>query len=279
LKLRSNKSLFASFSSEIEESSFSEEKEAKRLLLSSGLALALCLSAGAGRAEECPPAGDMPVPVLPHTRAALATNQPLIVVALGSSSTRGWMATNIAHSYPALLQRELNDAVPKADFAIINRGIGGQDAPEELARLDTDVLAVRPQLVIWQVGANGAVHDEPPELFKHLVEEGIAKLKAAGSDVILMDNQRSPRILSAPEHTVMDNALREVAAETRTNLFSRGGLMDHWAASGAPYEDFIAVDGFHMNNRGYACLAKALADVIAAALRQPIGQQVGKTPR
>jgi hypothetical protein len=32
LKLRKNKSLFASFSSEKEESSFSEEKEAKRLL-------------------------------------------------------------------------------------------------------------------------------------------------------------------------------------------------------------------------------------------------------
>ncbi len=221
----------------------------------------------------------MPVPVLPHTRAALATNQPLIVVALGSSSTRGWMATNIAHSYPALLQRALNDAVPKADFAIINRGIGGQDAPEELARLDTDVLAVRPQLVIWQVGANGAVRDEPPDLFKHMVEEGIAKLKAAGSDVILMDNQRSPRILSSPEHVLMDNALREVAAEMKANLFSRGALMDHWAASGAPYEDFIAVDGFHMNNRGYACLAKALSEVIAAALRQPIAQQVGKTPR
>jgi len=215
----------------------------------------------------------MPIPLLPHARAALATNQPLIAVALGSSSTRGWMATDIAHSYPALLQRELNEALPKADFAFINRGVGGQDAPEELARLDADVLAVRPQLVIWQVGANGAVHDEAPTLFKQLVVEGITKLKAAGADVILMDNQRSPRILAAPEHGVMDATLREIATETGVNLFSRGTLMDHWAAAGAPYDDFIAVDGFHMNNRGYACLARAMAEVITAALKQPIAQQ------
>ena len=237
------------------------------------LCAAVCLSAAA---ETCPPAGDLPIPQLPHTRAALATNQPLLAVALGSSSTRGWMATDIAHSYPALLQRALNESLPKADFAFINRGIGGQDAPEELARLDADVLAVRPQLVIWQVGANGAVRDEPPKVFRHLVEEGIGKLKAAGVDVILMDNQRSPRILASPEHGVMDQAMRDIAGETGVNLFSRGTLMDHWAAAGAPYDDFIAVDGFHMNNRGYACLAQALADRITAALKQPISQQMGK---
>jgi lysophospholipase L1-like esterase len=245
---------------------FFSKKKALPFLLVPGLAVA----------ADCPPAGDLPTPLLPHTRAALATNQPLIAVALGSSSTRGWMATDIAHSYPALLQRMLNDALPKADFAFINRGIGGQDAPEELARLDQDVLAVRPQLVIWQVGANGAVHDESPKTFKKLLEEGIAKLKAAGADVILMDNQRSPRILSAPEHAVMDEALRDIAQETGVNLFSRGTLMDHWEAAGAPYDDFIAVDGFHMNNRGYGCLAQAMADVISRALKQPIKQQIGK---
>ena len=224
-------------------------------------------------AADCPVSGDLPIPLLPHTRAAMATNQPLMVVALGSSSTRGWMATDIAHSYPSLLQRALNDGLPKADFAVINRGIGGQDAPEELARLDQDVLAVRPQLVIWQVGANGAVHDESPLVFRHLVEEGIAKLKAAGSDVILMDNQRSPRILASPGHALMDQTLAQIAQETKVSLFSRGVLMDHWAAVGGPYDDFIAVDGFHMNNRGYACLAQALAQAITTALKQPIARQ------
>jgi len=216
------------------------------------------------------------VPLLPHTRAALATNQPILVVAIGSSSTRGWMATDISHSYPALLQRLLNEQVPKASVSVINRGIGGQDAPEELARLDADVLAIRPQLVIWQVGANGAVRDASPAGFKKLVQEGIAKLKSAGTDIILMDNQRSPKILASPDHVLIEQALHDVAAASGVNLFSRGAMMDQWARAGAPNEDFIATDGMHMNNRGYACLAEALARTIGAALRQPIAQQSEK---
>ena len=54
---------------------------------------------------------------------------------------------------------------PSAHIAVLNRGIGGQDAAEELARLDVDVLALRPQLVIWQVGANGALRNVDPSVF------------------------------------------------------------------------------------------------------------------
>jgi lysophospholipase L1-like esterase len=238
------------------------------------LAAAALLAAGPCFAQDtCPATHDLPVPRLPHTRLALATNQPILIVALGSSSTRGWMASDVGHSYPALLQRFLNENVPHASVAVINRGIGGQDAPEELARMDADVLAIRPQLVIWQAGANGAIRDAPPTTFKKLMQQGITKLKAAGVDVILMDNQRSPRILAAPDHVQVETAMHELAASTGVNMFSRGALMDQWAAAGAPNEDFVAPDGLHMNNRGYFCLATALGDVIATALKQPLAAQ------
>jgi lysophospholipase L1-like esterase len=244
------------------------------VLLSTVLCALSCGLPGRAAAQElCPPASAMPIPRLPHARLALATNQPILIVALGSSSTRGWMATDIGHSYPSWLQRVLNDALPKAAIAVINRGIGGQDAPEELARLYQDVLALRPQIVIWQAGANGAIRDASPAAFKILMQEGIGELKAAGVDVILMDNQRAPKILSAPEHAQMDLALRDVTATTGVNLFSRGALMDQWAATGATLDDFIAPDGLHMNNRGYYCLAQSLGGAIATALRQPLATQ------
>jgi lysophospholipase L1-like esterase len=238
------------------------------------LLTALLLAAGPLHAEvSCPASHDLPIPRLPHTRLALATNQPILIVALGSSSTRGWMASDVGHSYPAVLQRYLNDNVPRASVAVINRGIGGQDAPEELTRMDADVLAIRPQLVIWQAGANGAIRDAPASAFKKLMQQGITKLKAAGVDVILMDNQRSPRILGSPDHVLVENAMHEVAAETNVNMFSRGMLMDQWAEAGAPNEDFVAPDGLHMNTRGYYCLATALGSVISTALRQPLAAQ------
>lgn len=220
----------------------------------------------------------MPTPKLPHTRAALATNQPVVIVALGSSSTRGWMATDVAHSYPAQLQRYLEANIPRFAPAIINRGIGGQDAPEELARLDTDVLATHPSLVIWQAGANQALRNADPETFKQLMLEGVRRLRAAGVDVILMDNQRSPRLEAAADHTALEAAMREVAKRAGVNLFQRGALMDAWVKSGEDLEDFVAPDGLHMNNRGYICLARALGEVIAQALRQSLAEQQAPPP-
>jgi lysophospholipase L1-like esterase len=203
---------------------------------------------------------------VPHVKAAIAANRPVIIVALGSSSTQGWMASNTAHTYPAILQHLLNAGLPTAHIAVINRGIGGQDATEELARLEQDAIAVQPQLVIWQVGANGAIANVDPAVFKRLLTTGVTRLHKAGIDVILMDNQRSPRVLAAPEHTLIDQLLAEVAADTGAGLFSRSALMDAWQKAGRPYEEFVARDNMHQNDLGYACVAAALDQAILAGL-------------
>ena len=43
---------------------------------------------------------------------------------------------------------------------VLNRGIGGQEAPSELSRFEPDVLAEVPALVIWQVGTNAVFRKE-----------------------------------------------------------------------------------------------------------------------
>ena len=187
-------------------------------------------------------------------------------MAMGSSSTEGVMASSLGRSYPAQLQAMLEAEVPQGHVAVINRGIGGQDAGRELNRLDTDVIAIRPQLVIWQVGANGALGAESIERFRELVSAGVRKLQAAGMDVVLMDNQRSPRILGSGKDAEFNQALAEIAHETGASLFSRDRLMLSWAQEGTPVAEFIATDELHQNDQGYHCVARALADEIAAAL-------------
>lgn len=214
----------------------------------------------------CPAPPPLPALRLPHLRAALRRGVEGVIVALGSSSTRGTMASDPAHTYPAVLQAALARALPHWDIAVLNRGIGGQDAPEELARLQADVIAVRPQLVIWQVGANGALHNEDPAVFRRLVADGVDRLHDAGIDVILMDNQHAPRIDAAPEHGVLDEALAQVAAQTGASLFPRSLLMREWGKEGAPPIDFLATDGLHHNDRGYDCVARSIAQEIVAAL-------------
>jgi lysophospholipase L1-like esterase len=230
------------------------------------LALLLLPAASALDTPACPSTSGSAPLALPHLRSAVNHRVEAVVVALGSSSTQGAMASDLAHSYPAVLQQVLSAGLPDAHIAVINRGVGGQDAAEELARLNADVLAVRPQLVIWQVGANGALRNADPAGFRDMVTTGVRQLQAAGADVILMDNQQSPKLLAKADEPVFDQTLAEVAAETGAALFSRRALMRGWRREGAPLTEFIAADGLHHNDRGYLCVAEALAQEILAGL-------------
>jgi acyl-CoA thioesterase I len=244
-------------------------RRASAVVLALGLLMSFAVSA---RAADCPSSPAAAPIELPHLRSAIDHRIEGVIVALGSSSTQGAMASDLAHSYPALLQQLLSAGLPQAHLAVINRGIGGQDAAEELARLDADVLAIRPRLVIWQVGANGALRNVDPAIFHALVATGVRKMQTAGADVILMDNQQSPRLLATAEEPLLDQTLGKVADETGAALFSRRALMRSWMREGAPFADFIASDGLHHNDHGYFCIAQSLAQSILAGLapRQPL---------
>jgi lysophospholipase L1-like esterase len=222
--------------------------------------------------DECP-GMRMPPVAVPHLRHALRAGESIVIVALGSSSTRSYMSSNPGHSYPAVLQTTLTAALPRAEISVINRGVNGQDAAEEVRRLDADVLALRPQAVIWQVGANGVLRNSDPATFKLMVADGVKRLQQAGIDVVLMDNQRSQRILAKPDHLLMDQALAEVAVQTGVSLFSRAALMDAWQKGGTPYETFISSDNLHQNDLGYHCVAEALATSILDGIGPPTPTQ------
>lgn len=239
-------------------------RRAPALLVALGLLLPTAAPAVAG--AVCPSTPATAPIELPHLRSAIDHGIEGVIIALGSSSTQGAMASDPAHSYPAVLQQALSTGLPQAHFAVINRGIGGQDAAEELVRLDADVLAVHPQLVIWQVGANGALRNVDPVIFRDLVTAGVRRLQAAGTDVILMDNQQSPALLAKPEEPLFDQTLAQVATEAGAALFSRRALMQGWRRDGAPLTEFIAADGLHHNDHGYLCVAQSLAHSILAGL-------------
>jgi lysophospholipase L1-like esterase len=223
--------------------------------------------AAAGQAApDCPPAPVEAVP-LPASRAALRAGRPLTIVAFGSSSTEGAGASTPDHAYPARLEALLRAALPGRTVRVLNRGVGGQDAGEMLARLDADVLAERPQLVVWQVGANATLRGMDPQAFRAALADGLDRLRASGADVVLMDSQLSPVVLSRPLHRRIVAELRGVAAERSAPVFSRAELMRAWEAAGTPPREMLQSDGLHHNDRGYACVAEALASAILRGLR------------
>jgi lysophospholipase L1-like esterase len=212
-----------------------------------------------------PPALSAIDAALDRTAARLKTGGPLTIDAMGSSSTEGTGASTPAMSYPSRLEQELKERFPAITIRVINHGVGGQDVPEELIRLDRDVIAEHPDLVIWQVGTNAVLRRDDLSADEQLIRRGVGSIKEHGSDVVLMDLQYAPRVLARPALAPMERLIAEIAQEAHVGLFRRFEIMQEWdhtqQLAPAP---MIGADGLHMTDASYACLANQLAEALAS---------------
>jgi lysophospholipase L1-like esterase len=201
---------------------------------------------------------------LPRSAAALRVNGPLKIVAMGSSSTLGLWQSDSAKAYPGMLQSELKRLKPELRLEVINSGRNADTIPGNIARFDRDVLAHRPDLVIWQVGTNDVTWLQSGDSLTGKIVEGIRMLKASGADVILMDQQYAPVIL-ASQYSKMQASIAEAARQDRVPLFSRFELMRRAVDAGLSMSALTAWDGLHNSAAGYECIGRALARAIVAA--------------
>ena len=218
-----------------------------------------------------PPKGDVnPVGSLPRVASKLAAGEPVMIVAFGSSSTSGWGSTSPEFTYPNRLAEQLHRRYPGADITVVNRGRGGEDAPEMMTRLQVAVLDMKPDLVIWQVGTNAVLRDLDPAETAKLVEDGVARIQATGADLVLVDPQYSPKVTEKAESASrMVKLLGKVAALRHVGFFPRFEVMRQWHERQAlPIDSFVIADGLHMNDWGYACFAQLLGDDIIKSVGQ-----------
>ena len=207
---------------------------------------------------------------LPHVAGKLAAGDPVVIVAFGSSSTAGYGTTSPEFTYPNRLAAQLRRKYPSADITVINRGKGGEDAPEMMKRLQLEVIDMKPDLVIWQVGTNAVLRNLDPAETAKLVEDGVARIQAAGADLVLVDPQYSPKVNEHAESAnQMVKLLGKVAQLRRVGVFPRFEVMRQWHESQAlPIDSFVIADGLHMNDWGYACFAQLLGDDIIKSVGQ-----------
>ncbi len=217
-----------------------------------------------------PKGGTKSMGSLPHVARKLASGQPVVIVAFGSSSTAGYGASGPEFNYPNRLAVQLRRQYPSADISVINAGRGGEDAPEMIKRLQTSVIDAHPDLVIWQVGTNAVLRNLDPTETANLVEDGIARIQAAGADLVLVDPQYSPRVTEHGESaSKMVKLLGKVAELRHVGIFPRFEVMRDWHEKQAlPIDSFVIADGLHMNDWGYACFAQLLGDDIIESVGQ-----------
>ena len=207
---------------------------------------------------------------LPRVAHKLASGQPVVIIAFGSSSTAGYGTSAPEFTYPNRLADQLRRKYPTADITVVNRGRGGEDAPEMMKRLQTEVIDMKPDLVIWQVGTNAVLRNLDPGETAQMVQDGVGRIQTAGADVVLVDLQYSPRVIEHPEGaTRMVKLLSRIAQLRHIGVFPRFEVMRQWHENQSlPIDNFVIADGLHMNDWGYACFAQLLGDDIIRSVGQ-----------
>ncbi|MBR1009971.1 SGNH/GDSL hydrolase family protein [Bradyrhizobium diazoefficiens] len=212
---------------------------------------------------------------LPNFAKALSGQDAVTIVAIGSSSTEGDGASSPDASYPRRLEATLADRFRTPTIHVLNRGAGGEEAPDEVARFDRDVLANKPALVIWQVGTNAAWKHYVLDDVRAAIVKGLDDLSTIGADVVLMNLQFAPALLDqqeapTPETQQMLDIIATIARNSGVALFRRFEIMRYWHVDrGIPFDQMISnFDGnwLHQNDWSYKCVASALCDGLVEAL-------------
>jgi lysophospholipase L1-like esterase len=225
-------------------------------------------SAGAGAETPCRASRDLLElnNSLEIARTAVADERQLRIVAMGSSSTQGYGASNPQYSYPAQLKMKLEAAMPGIAVHVYNKGVGGQDAEEMVLRMKQDVKPERAHIVVWQVGTNSAIRRDPLPKFAEKLRTGIDIGQALGANFVMMNLQYVPAVVALPDEEEYARVMAEVAKQKGAGLFRRFEIMRSWYDDGMPYAQFVTNDGLHLNDFGQKCIGKLLSMSILEAV-------------
>ncbi len=196
------------------------------------------------------------------------------IVFLGDSITAGGVSPK---GYVTLVKTALAEKHKDLGIEVIGAGISGNKVPDLQKRLEKDVLAKKPTLVVIYIGINDVWHGEndptkgtPKDKFEAGLKEVIGKIKDAGGRVVLC----TPTVIGEKKAGAnkLDAKLdeyaevsRKVAKDTGSQLCDlRKAFVEHLAKNNADDKDkgILTTDRVHLNDAGN----KLVADTVRAAI-------------
>jgi acyl-CoA thioesterase I len=205
---------------------------------------------------------------LRHTARMLQRDKAIRIVALGSSSTLGSGGSGAGAAWPAQLEASLAKRLPEAKVTVVNKGLMRQSVPQMLERLETDVLAEKPALVIWEAGTSEAVRGAEVDTLISGLLAGIDRVAKAKTDIILMDMQYArdtARIINFQPYV---DAVERAAAMRSIYLFPRYDIMREWVDNEqVTFEGQSKAEAVKTADQVYSCLGKFLAEIIVNSLK------------
>lgn len=202
------------------------------------------------------------------------------IVMMGDSITQMGAAPK---GYVTLVDQTLDATRPSDPFEVINVGIGGQKAPDMLARFQRDVIDKKPDLVTISVGVNDVWHNfkdfaknqrDPsgtlgrgvslPDYLKG-VESMVDMALAASAKVVLLSPTLVYEDLDSAENRRVEAYVRAEEALAKRKGVGFVNLFKMCKETVAAYQKhagrrqlLLTTDGVHMNDAGNALLADGL---------------------
>jgi lysophospholipase L1-like esterase len=152
------------------------------------------------------------------------------------------------------------------EWEVVNQGVNAQRSDVIAARFETDVIALKPAVVVIIAGVNDVYQGRPAQHVKDQLAAMYARAHAAGIRVI------AGTIIPYNTATADQNArMHEINDWIRTQGRADPGVIvvDTRAAVAAPGNPDMLVsspDGLHPDAAGYRKMADAIAPAIARAL-------------
>jgi lysophospholipase L1-like esterase len=188
-------------------------------------------------------------------------NRTVNIVCHGHSVPAGYFKTPVVdtfHAYPFLLHRGLNERFPYSVINVITTAIGGEESETGAKRFESDVLALRPDVLTIDYGLNdrriGLARAETAW------RSMITSATAHGIKVILLTPTPDLKAhLDDPNDPLNQHAeqIRKLAAEYGVGLVDSLSLFESAVKAGTPLQQLMAQSN-HPNARGHGLVANEL---------------------
>lgn len=196
------------------------------------------------------------------------------VVFLGGSITNGTGASSQNNAWQWRARRQMDAAYPQVCFTYTNAAKGATDSWYSLVRLQSDVLAYKPDIVFLDEAVNDGEIDVTDPAWPYVGEAIVRRLRGANPQMkIVICNFIPPFGVDWPEDAntaALRAAWNRIASYYRLDLY-RFDLDILAALPANPTRAqigafFTEVGGVHPNDAGHAMIAAGLArlDMIAA---------------